>query len=167
MTDQHPVEKPTNAIDSIKLRNALGSFATGITVVTALGKQGQKVGMTVNSFNSVSLDPPLVLWSIDRQSNCFDDFMQAEAYAVHVLSHAQQTVSDTFATSGSDKFASISCQTGLNGVPVLPDYSACFECKIANKFEGGDHIILVGEVLRFDDKESRPLVFYRGGYQRL
>ena len=167
MTDQQEADKPSGAIDSIKLRNALGSFATGITVVTALGRQGQKVGMTVNSFNSVSLDPPLVLWSIDRQSNCFDDFMQTDAYAVHVLSHQQQTISDTFATSGSDKFGGIECITGLNGVPLLPDYSACFECKIANRFDGGDHLILVGEVLRFDDKKTRPLVFYRGGYHQL
>ena len=93
--------------------------------------------------------------------------MQAEAYAVHVLSHQQQTVSDTFATSGSDKFASVDCITGLNGVPLLADYSACFECRIAHRFAGGDHVILVGEVLRFDDKKTRPLVFYRGGYHQL
>ena len=89
------------------LRNALGSFATGITVVTALGKDGQRVGMTANSFNSVSLSPALVLWSIDKASNCFDDFIQAEHYAIHVLSADQQFISDQFAKSGGDKFAGL------------------------------------------------------------
>jgi flavin reductase (DIM6/NTAB) family NADH-FMN oxidoreductase RutF len=102
-------DNASSDIDPMALRNALGSFATGITVVTALGKDGQRVGMTANSFNSVSLSPALVLWSIDKASNCFDDFIQAEHYAIHVLSADQQFISDQFAKSGGDKFAGLEC----------------------------------------------------------
>ena len=149
---------------SVALRNALGSFATGITVVTALGVNEQKIGMTVNSFNSVSLNPALVLWSIDKKSNCFSDFIKAKSYAIHVLSHEQQAISDQFALSGEDKFSNLQCTSGLNNVPILPDFSACFECSIEHQFEGGDHIILVGKVIKFEDRGSQPLVFYRGNY---
>ena len=106
MTDSNAMaESPTN--NTGNFRNALGSFATGVTVVTAIGRNGVKVGMTANSFNSVSLDPALVLWSIDRKSSCFDDFMQAKAFAIHVLAADQQAVSNHFARSGSEKFADL------------------------------------------------------------
>jgi len=149
---------------TVDFRNALGSFATGITVITALGKDGQKVGMTANSFNSVSLDPALVLWSVARDANCFDDFIGAESYAIHVLAADQEAMSNRFAKSGADKFADLECTDGLSGVPILPHYSACFECQIENQYDGGDHIILVGRVIEFTDYGLKPLLFYRGGY---
>ncbi len=148
-------------------RNALGSFATGVTVITALGKDGQKVGMTANSFNSVSLDPALVLWSIGRDANCFDDFMAAEAYAIHVLAEDQQELSNRFAKTGADRFAGLETTEGLSGVPLLETCSTCFQCRIENQFDGGDHVILVGKVLEFTDHGSAPLVFHRGGYAAL
>jgi len=111
-------------------RNALGSFATGITVVTAIGQNGQNIGMTANSFNSVSLDPALVLWSIGRDSNCFDDFMAAKSYAIHVLASDQQDISNRFAKTGADRFEGIDCSEGLSGVPILPHYSTCFQCEM-------------------------------------
>lgn len=154
-------------IDPMALRNALGSFATGITVVTALGKDGQRVGMTANSFNSVSLSPALVLWSIDKASNCFDDFIQAEHYAIHILSANQQSISDQFAKSGGDKFAGLECTENHAGVPLLPKCSAYFECSIAHQYDGGDHIILVGSVANFVDSGTEPLIFYRGDYKKL
>ena len=146
------------------LRNALGSFATGVTVITALGKNGQKIGMTANSFNSVSLDPALVLWSIGRDSNCFEDFIAAEAYAIHILSEDQQELSNLFAQTGSDRFAGLETTEGLSGVPLLCNYSTCFQCRIEHQYEGGDHVILVGKVLEFSDNGSKPLIFHRGGY---
>ena len=97
----------TSNFSTLDFRNALGSFATGVTVVTALGRNGQKVGMTANSFNSVSLDPALVLWSIGRDTNCFDDFMAAEAFAIHVLAEDQQELSNRFAKTGTDRFANL------------------------------------------------------------
>jgi flavin reductase (DIM6/NTAB) family NADH-FMN oxidoreductase RutF len=167
MSADHDTKNNSSNIDTNARRNALGSFATGITVVTAVGTGGQSVGMTVNSFNSVSLNPPLVLWSIDRNSNCFNDFINANAYAVHVLSQDQQNISNTFASSGADKFADLSCTTGLSGVPILPKYSACFECVTEQQYDGGDHVILVGRVMKFTDSGSLPLIFYRGNYKKL
>lgn len=145
-------------------RNALGSFATGVTVITALGKNGRKVGMTANSFNSVSLDPALVLWSIGRDSNCFEDFIAAEAYAIHILSEDQQEISNLFAQTGSDRFAGLETTEGLSGVPLLSNYSTCFQCRIEHQYDGGDHVILVGKVIEFSDNGNKPLIFYRGGY---
>ena len=158
---------PDKKKQSLEFRNALGSFTTGVTVVTALGIDGQKVGMTVNSFNSVSLDPALVLWSIARDSNCFEDFMAAESFAIHVLTSDQQEISDRFAQTGADKFAGINCSQGLSGIPILPHYSACFQCQLEHQYEGGDHIILVGRVIQFEDMGHKPLVFYRGNYSSL
>ena len=158
---------PDKKKQSLEFRNALGSFTTGVTVVTALGIDGQKVGMTVNSFNSVSLDPALVLWSIARDSNCFEDFMAAESFAIHVLTSDQQEISDRFAQTGADKFAGINCSQGLFGIPILPHYSACFQCQLEHQYEGGDHIILVGRVIQFEDMGHKPLVFYRGNYSSL
>jgi flavin reductase (DIM6/NTAB) family NADH-FMN oxidoreductase RutF len=158
---------PVKDFNTTDFRNALGSFATGVTVITALGKNGQKVGMTANSFNSVSLDPALVLWSIGRDSNCFEDFIAAEAYAIHILAEDQQELSDRFAKSGADRFEGLACTEGLSGVPLLPTHSACFQCRLEKQFDGGDHVILVGKVLEFSDHGSKPLLFYRGGYAAL
>jgi len=157
----------TQPFTQTEFRNALGSFATGVTIITALGKDGQKVGMTANSFNSVSLTPPLILWSISKSTNCFDDFIAAESFAVHILAADQQELSNLFATTGEDRFANIQCTEGLSGTPILPHYSACFECKTAQQYEGGDHIIITGEVLKFSDNQLDPLLFYRGNYHNL
>jgi len=157
----------SNSFTQQEFRNALGGFATGITIMTALGKNGQKVGMTANSFNSVSLTPPLILWSIGKNTNCFEDFMAADAFAVHVLAEDQQDLSNLFATTGIDRFADLECNEGLSGVPILPHYSVCFQCKMAKQYDGGDHIIMTGEVVQFDDNGLQPLVFYRGNYHNL
>jgi 3-hydroxy-9,10-secoandrosta-1,3,5(10)-triene-9,17-dione monooxygenase reductase component len=157
----------SNSFTQRDFRNALGSFATGVTIITALKKNGQKIGMTANSFNSVSLTPPLILWSIGKNTNCFDDFIKADAFAVHILAEDQQDLSNRFATSGIDRFANLKCSEGLSGVPILPHYSACFECKTAKQYDGGDHIIITGEVIEFSDNQLNPLLFYRGNYHSL
>jgi 3-hydroxy-9,10-secoandrosta-1,3,5(10)-triene-9,17-dione monooxygenase reductase component len=151
-------------IDASEFRQVLGCFATGVAIVTTAGDNGDPVGMTVNSFNSVSLDPPLVLWSIDRESNCFDAFMSAEHFAVNVLGVHQQELSERFARRGVERFAGLDCRGGIGGAPVLPDYAACFECETRHRYDGGDHVILVGEVLAFEDRQSDPLIFFRGHY---
>ena len=156
-----------HSVTQPEFRKAAGGLATGITVITTLGKNGQKVGMTANSFNSVSLTPPLILWSIGKNTNCFEDFMAAEAFAVHVLAEDQQDLSNLFATSGIDRFADLECNEGLSGIPILPHYSVCFQCKMAKQYDGGDHIIMTGEVVQFDDNGLQPLVFYRGNYHNL
>lgn len=150
--------------DSEKFRRALGCFATGIAVVTSVDDDGGPIGMTVNSFNSVSLDPPLVLWSIANDSTRYEQFMNAKFFAVNILSEHQEDVSVRFATRGIDRFAGLECRSGVGGVPRLPDYAACFECETELRHEGGDHTIIVGRVLAFDDHATDPLIFYRGHY---
>ena len=154
----------SNEIDLAEYRRALGCFATGVAVVTAIDKNGEKAGITVNSFNSVSLDPPLVLWSIAEDAQSFSSFVEAEHYAVNVLAMHQQDICERFATRGSDKFDGLNCNEGIAGIPVLPTYSAVFECSAEHRYDGGDHMILVGRVQRFEDRKTDPLIFYRGHY---
>ena len=154
----------SNEINLIEYRRAMGCFATGVAVVTAVDKNGEKAGMTINSFNSVSLEPPLVLWSIANDSQSFETFVEAEHFAVNVLAIHQQKICEQFAARGTDKFNGLECSEGIAGVPILPIYSAVFECKAEHRYDGGDHAILVGRVLKFDDRETDPLIFYRGHY---
>jgi len=145
-------------------RRALGCFATGVGVVTAVDKNGAKAGITISSFNSVSLDPPLVLWSIAEESNSFETFVEAKHFAVNVLAVHQQDICEQFAMAGGNKFDRLDCSEGVEGVPILPDYSAVFECSTEHRYDGGDHVILVGRVLNFEDRQTDPLIYYRGHF---
>jgi len=145
-----------------EIRRAYGCFATGVGVATTVDEKGKRVGMTISSFNSVSVDPPLVLWSIDNNSLSYGAFSSADHFAVNVLAKHQRELSDRFAARGGDKFAGLACTEGLNGDPILPEFAACFECRIEYRYPGGDHMIIVGRVLRFEDRELEPLIFYRG-----
>jgi 4-hydroxyphenylacetate 3-hydroxylase, reductase component len=150
--------------DSTAFRRALGNFATGITVVTATTPSGERVGVTANSFNSVSLDPPLVLWSIDKKSGSYPIFDAASHFAVNILAADQMHLSNNFAKRSEDKFANIDYQNGLGGAAILPDCAAVFECERYACLEGGDHWIMVGKVERFSDNGRAPLLFHQGGY---
>ena len=150
--------------DSAAYRRALGSFATGVAVVTAVDRNGEQVGITVNSFSSVSLDPPLVLWSVAKNALSFEAFVEAEHFAVNVLAVHQEDVCARFAKRGNNKFVGLTCHEGVAGVPILPEYSAVFECRTENVYPGGDHEIIVGRVVRFDDRMTDPLIFYRGRF---
>ena len=154
----------SNELDLTEYRRAMSCFATGVAVVTAVDKSGAKVGMTINSFNSVSLQPPLVLWSIANDSQSFETFVDAEHFAVNVLAIHQQNICEQFAARGANKFNGLVCSEGIAGVPILPTYSAVFECRAEHRYDGGDHAILVGRVLRFEDRKTDPLIFYRGHY---
>lgn len=155
-------------LDTKEFRNALGQFPTGVTVVTTLDKEGNKVGMTANSFSSVSLDPMLVLWSIAKTSSSFDAFNETENFAIHVLSAEQKDVSNNFASKDCvDRFVTVNHEEGIAGVPILSDYNALFQCEIEARYEGGDHIIMVGRVVDFATKGSEPLVFHAGKYATL
>ncbi|RJF93121.1 flavin reductase [Sphingomonas cavernae] len=150
--------------DSRAFRDALGSFATGVTIVTATDAEGRDVGLTASSFNSVSLDPPMILWSLARSSQSMAAFREAAHFAVHILAADQDPLSNRFAKSGTDKFADVPIERGEGGVPLLTGCSARFECRTAYQYEGGDHIIFVGEVTRFDRYERPPLIFHGGRY---
>jgi len=148
-----------------ELRDALGMFATGVTVITTMTDDGP-LGITANSFASLSLDPPLVLWSPARKSSRFPAFDAAKHFAVHVISEEQQTLSDAFARRG-DQFDGFDWQEGIGKSPLFPDCAARFECVKAAGYDGGDHKIMVGEVLRFTSEDRRPLVYHSGKYQTI
>jgi 3-hydroxy-9,10-secoandrosta-1,3,5(10)-triene-9,17-dione monooxygenase reductase component len=150
--------------DAREFRNALGAFATGVTVVTTAAPDGSRAGVTANSFNSVSLDPPMILWSLARSSRNLATFELAPYWAVHILAADQDHLSNHFAKSSADKFVGLEIETGMGGIPLLKDYATRLQCKTAFKYEGGDHVIFVGEVLSFDRRDVAPLVFHGGKY---
>lgn len=156
----------TQALDVKAFRQALGAFTTGVTVVTTRGEQGD-VGLTANSFNSVSLNPPMVLWSLGKQSGCLPAFRAASHFAVHILSEEQQELSNRFATRGIDKFSGIEVMRGPGNVPLLAECAARFICRTEYQYEGGDHIIFVGEVTDFFHCDRAPLLFHGGKYGRM
>lgn len=151
-------------MDARAFRNALGQFATGVTIVTARGASGECVGATVSSFNSVSLDPPMVLWSLDKRAYSRAAFESSTHFAVHVLTLEQRELAERFARRGVDKFEALQCQPGLGQVPLLAGCAACFECVTRHKYEGGDHLIFVGEVERFEHVSGSPLLFHGGAF---
>ena len=149
-----------------EFRNALGHFATGVTIVTTNSKVGP-LGMTANSFASVSMQPPLILWSPARRSARFPAFESANYFAVHVLAEGQEALSNAFATSGHLGFEEFGFEEGDEGTPLLQGCAARFECRHAAGYDGGDHLIVVGEVLRLRETVLPPLLYYRGGYNRV
>lgn len=154
----------STAIDTQRFRQALGCFPTGVTVITTRAADGSDVGVTANSFNSVSLDPPMVLWSIGKSSTSIAAFLGASHFAVHVLALDQEALARRFATRGIDRFAGLSLARGLGEVALLDDCAARFQCRTAFQYQGGDHVILVGEVLAFEGSTREPLVFKSGRY---
>jgi 3-hydroxy-9,10-secoandrosta-1,3,5(10)-triene-9,17-dione monooxygenase reductase component len=151
-------------LDKEGLREALGQFATGVTIVTTVGEGDKPVGVTANSFNSVSLNPPMVLWSLSAAAYSRGAFVDARYFCVHVLAADQEGLSRKFAARGSDKFANVNWKRGLGSVPLLQEYAARFQCRKAQQFPVGDHVVIVGEVLEFHRFNSRPLVFHGGQY---
>lgn len=147
-----------------EFRQALGSFATGVTVITSIAEDRSPVGVTVSSFNSVSLDPPLVLWSLAKNAMSLSAFQNSGCFCVHVLTAAQQDISNKFAARGENKFAGIDYTEGVDGLPLLQKYAARFQCKTTYQYEGGDHIIFVGEVVEYQSTDDAPLVFHSGRY---
>lgn len=145
-------------------RNALGSFATGVTVVTTRRNNGEPVGLTANSFTSVSLEPPLVLWSLARTSPSLGAFEACTHYGINVLASHQVEHSVRFATPQPDKFARTAWQQSEEGVPLLEDVTMQLVCENQQRIQAGDHIIFLARVLRYDIRQSEPLIFCRGTY---
>ena len=150
--------------DPRALRNALGKFATGVTIVTCDCPRGP-LGITANSFASVSLDPPLVLWSPARASKRFTAFVEADHFAIHILADNQQYFCDTFATEGGD-FSTLNWQPSEKNVPLIDSCLARIECDRHAVHDGGDHAIIVGLVTQATVGEGTPLVFAKGSYGR-
>jgi flavin reductase (DIM6/NTAB) family NADH-FMN oxidoreductase RutF/predicted transcriptional regulator len=157
--------KPSAGVDDPRLlRRALGNFATGVTVMTACSPDGQKVGVTANSFNSVSLDPPLILWSIDKRSGSYPVFASASHFAVNILAADQISLSNRFARPSDDRFAGVAHTQGASGTPLLEDCAARFVCERHAMHDGGDHWIMLGKVVALDDFGRAPLLYHQGSY---
>lgn len=155
------------SIDQREFRNAVGCFATGVTIITTLDSNGERVGITANSFSSLSLEPPLILFCVDAKINSFDAFESCENFNVNVLREDQKDISNNFARSSDDKWVGVNHGYGENGCPSFESSIAVLECKKHAIYEGGDHLIMVGEVTRIDsddDNDCRPLLFYKGSY---
>ena len=153
--------------DAKSFRSALGSFVTGVTIVTVRGADGRPFGLTANSFNSVSLDPPMVLWSLSLKSGSLPVFRKAESWAVHVLGADQRDMSDRFAAPDVDRFAGLDPVDGPEGAPVIDGCAARFGCRSRFEYEGGDHAIFLGEVVDFHRRETEPLIYHSGRYGRV
>jgi len=147
--------------DAKDFRSALGCFPTGVCLITALGPDGRRVGLTANSFSSVSLDPPMVLWSLARTASSAPVFRDAEHFVINVLAAGDDELSSHFARPGADKFAKYA-ERFTGG--VLQGAVATFECHSRHRYYGGDHIIIIGVVERYAHDGRAPLVFHRGSY---
>ncbi|HWW46408.1 MAG TPA: flavin reductase family protein [Xanthobacteraceae bacterium] len=155
--------------DDRQFRFALGEFATGVAVITARSKSGELIGMTMSSFNSVSLDPPLILFSVDRKALSLPAMEEAEGYAVNVLAKHQASIANQFARRMADKWSDIERTVGHAEAPLINGALAHFECTPYATYDGGDHVIFVGRVVRYatHPQKPAPLVFFRGRYQNL
>ena len=160
------VSLPT-ADNAREFRNALGCYATGIAVITLKTPSGELLGLTVNSFNSVSLAPPLVVWSLANTSSALAMFEASEYYAVNVLAADQEELSQRFASRCEDRFAGLELEAGLGGAPLLPGSIARFQVRNTIRHVGGDHIVFIGEVEHFDYCDSDPLIYFGGAYRSL
>jgi flavin reductase (DIM6/NTAB) family NADH-FMN oxidoreductase RutF len=176
MTDapKHPIDRdPANElasnespIDPRDFRNALGTYATGVTIITAMAADGKPYGLTCNSFASVSLNPPLVLWSLVIFSQAMSIFQNASHFTVNVLGASQQALANKFAKSSDDKFVGVEWTPGLGNAPVLANSVANFQCRATERYYGGDHVIFLGAVEAYAYNREEPLLFARGGYGR-
>ncbi|MFT4521074.1 MAG: flavin reductase (DIM6/NTAB) family NADH-FMN oxidoreductase RutF [Halioglobus sp.] len=156
------------SIDGRELRDALGRFATGVCVITAVSKDNQAVGMTANSFSSVSLDPPLVLWSLQNNSDVYDTFAGPKHFAINVLSSEQQDHSNQYAKKGQHELDPEHFSAGTHGSPIMHNALVSFECELEATHQGGDHLIIVGRVKEMQGRtDGEPLLFYSGGYRQL
>jgi flavin reductase (DIM6/NTAB) family NADH-FMN oxidoreductase RutF len=163
---ENELASDSSPIDPRDFRNALGTFATGVTIITATGADGKPYGLTCNSFTSVSLNPPLVLWSLGVYSSSLTVFQNASHFAVNVLGSSQQALANRFAKSSVDKFAGVDWSPGLGDAPVLPESVASFQCRSVNRYYGGDHVIFLGAVEAYSYNRNEPLLFARGTYGR-
>jgi flavin reductase (DIM6/NTAB) family NADH-FMN oxidoreductase RutF len=151
-------------IDPRDFRNALGTYGTGVTIITATAADGKPYGITCNSFASVSLNPPLILWSLGVYSSSLTVFQNASHFTVHVLSASQQALANSFAKSSEDKFTGLDWTPGLGNAPVLAESVANFQCRSVNRYYGGDHVIFLGAVEAYAYNANEPLLFARGTY---
>lgn len=160
-----PASQAEAAFDAKDFRKALSCFCTGVTVITAASDDGRRAGLTVNSFSSVSLNPPLVLWNLFLHSPSMPVFQAASHFCVNVLSTEQESLAHHFARPSEDKFASVPWEPGLGGAPKIAGAIAQFECRNSERYYGGDHVIFLGAVENYIHGSGHPLLFIRGTFR--
>lgn len=161
----HPTEGAPDANDSRHMRECLGTFATGVAIITAQAQGGGFVGLTANSFNSLSLTPPLVLWSLGTRSANLEAFLCASHFSVNVLSAAQVELARRFSRQGANRFAGVPLHEGLGGAPLIDGAIGWFECETQAHSRQGDHVLFIGEVRRCARAPGNGLVFHHGSYR--
>jgi len=154
-------------IEKNQLRQVMGHFATGVTIITTFNKDGQMHGLTANAFTSVSLEPPLLLISVDKKAESYPAFEESKVFTVNILADEQESLSRKFAVSGGNKFEGVAYRKGGNGAAILDGTLAHIECTLYATYEGGDHTLYLGEIQEAEVREGKPLVFYRGGYRAI
>ena len=168
MTVSAKLRNLQTAMDEMKrFRACLGKFTTGVTIVTCTASDGEHCGITANSFSSVSLDPPLILWNIAKVSRSLQAYLDAEYFAVNILTEAQMELSKRFAKSERNLFDGVEHSVSETGVPIIPDTLACLECRTVQIHDCGDHYIIIGEVEEYRTTDAVPLLFSDGGYASL
>ncbi len=162
----HPHRRPHPGFSERQLRDALGEFATGVTIIATCPADGACTGFTANSFNSVSLDPPLVVWSLNRRASQLSAFERTEAYSVNVLTSRQQALAVRFATLRGNRFADVVFRRGTTGAPLIDGCGAWFECRHHSVTPAGDHLLFVGEVVHLEHAHANcgMLTFHRGRF---
>lgn len=154
-------------MDPRALRDVMGHFATGVTVVTTVGDNGDPVGMTANSFASVSLDPPLVVWSIGLNAPSLGAFRRHSSFAINIMCEESKDLALNFARPSDNKFANVSWRPGLEGVPILDDAAVVIQCCTEMRIPGGDHEMYLGRVMAFERTDKKPLLFHKGTFTKL
>jgi flavin reductase (DIM6/NTAB) family NADH-FMN oxidoreductase RutF len=155
------------AVSKEEFRAAMGRFASGVTVVTAKCADDVACGMTVSAFSSLSLEPPLILVCIDKRASIHDYLKEGAHFAVNILGEEQEVISRRFASKDEDRFSGVGYKDGITGAPLLDGSIAYIECRVAHVYPGGDHTIVVGEVIHAQVTDGRPLAYFRGGYAQL
>lgn len=153
--------------DSKAFRDALGRFLTGIAVVATHDPEGKRIGMTINTLVSVSLDPPLVLYCLGRDSMNFETYSTAESFAFNILKEGDEAVSNRFIVKGEDRFAGLESEVGVSGAPILANALAVVDCRRERVIDAGDHVVVVGRVVDTRSADGRPLAYFKGGYGKL
>jgi flavin reductase (DIM6/NTAB) family NADH-FMN oxidoreductase RutF len=154
-------------VTSEEFRRACGRFATGVSIASVLDRGGAPHGLTVNSFSSVSLEPPLILISLGHKVSVIDQFRAAKSFAINILKADQQPLSDRFARKGHDRFDGLKWRRGVTGVPLLPDVLAAIECEVYKIIPLGDHDLFVGEVMHVTIRDGNPLLYFASSYRHL
>jgi len=160
-------ENTRTMIDAATFRSTLGRFATGVTILTARDDSGRDHGMTVSAFCSVSLDPPRVLCCVERSADMFPVITKAQRFAINILTTAQEAISRRFAEERDDRFDGLGYTRGVTECVLLDDILAYVECEVAARYDGGDHLIVLGDVIAAAAADGRPLLYYRGGYAQM